>query len=97
MYQEDTIYKVVFRNSKQEAEVNFSSLDHGIKDFLDHYGEVSLVGADFHALIGDGDGETRFGRLLTASGYRDNPKGFFSELLRLLEGADGSSGDAGSH
>ena len=54
-------------------------------DFLDQYGEVSILGQKFYKTIGSGDGETKFQNLLTACGYQNDIKGFFNELIRILE------------
>ena len=39
------------------------------------------MGQDFCAVIGDEDGRTKLARLLEASGYKENPEGFFKHVL----------------
>jgi len=54
-------------------------------EFLDLFGEASLLGKAFYAIVGNGPGETKFSRLLRAAGYEHNAEGFFSELIRQLD------------
>ena len=56
-------------------------------EFLEFYCEESLVGNDFISIIQQGNGETRFLNLLTATGFKENPEGFFGELLKQFENA----------
>ncbi len=56
-----------------------------IIEFLDLFGEASLLGKAFYAIIGNGPGETKFSRLLRSAGYEHNAEGFFSELIRQLD------------
>jgi len=77
--------KVEFRNTRRKAVVPLSDLITQSVDFLEYYGELNLVGREFHQLIGEGDGRSRFSRLLKASGYSDDPHGFFRALMDILE------------
>jgi len=88
---EDTLFRLEFKHSKEIREVALSTLVDGIIDFLEHYGEESMTGKEFYAIIGQGDGETKFQRLLKTSGYESDPRGFFSELIGLLEGANSNN------
>jgi len=78
-------YKVKFINSKENKIVTLKTLAGCIINFLEHFGEENIVGKEFCSIIGRGDGETKFSRLLEASGYKDNAGGFFSEILKKLE------------
>ena len=89
---EDTVYRMEFIHSNEIRQVALSTLIDDIIDFLEHYGEESLMGKDFCAIIGQGDGETKFLRLLRAAGYENHPKGFFSELIEQLERANSNNG-----
>jgi len=89
---EDTVYRMEFIHSKEIRQVALSTLIDDIIDSLEHYGEESLMGKDFCAIIGQGDGETKFLRLLRAAGYENHPKGFFSELIEQLEGVNSNIG-----
>ncbi|MEA3361342.1 MAG: radical SAM protein [Thermodesulfobacteriota bacterium] len=88
---EDTLFNVEFKNSKEVRQISLSTLVDDTIDFLEHYGEESITGKEFYAIIGQGDGETKFKRLLKTSGYENYPKGFFSELIGLLEGASSNN------
>lgn len=81
-------FKVAFSNSRQEKEILLSDVGQSIIDFLESFGERALVGEPFYRVIQEGDGETRFSRLLKATGYEEDPKGFFSELLQQLAHAN---------
>ncbi|MFZ7111626.1 MAG: radical SAM protein [Desulfatiglandales bacterium] len=52
--------------------------------FLECFGEMPLVGHAFSEIIGDGDGGTRFARLLSATGYEGDAEGLLGELTRRL-------------
>ena len=89
---DDTFCTVEFKNSQEKKEVSFSILGHDVIDFLEHYGEESLVGKPFYGIIGEGDGETKFLRLLKATGYENNSRGFFLELTEKLGSANSTNG-----
>lgn len=80
-------FTVAFPHSGETAEVFLAPLTRTAVDFLEHFGEPALVGADFYGIIGDGDGETRFLRLLEACGHAEDPEGFFDALLQSLQTA----------
>ncbi len=85
---DETIYHIKFATQK-DTEVTLSALGNAAIDFLEHFGEESLVGKAFYAIIGEGSGKTKFLRLLNASGYEDNPRVFFLDIIRQLEKANG--------
>jgi lysine 2,3-aminomutase len=90
MLRDEAFAGVVFENSGETNQVPRSDLVDALTRFLDHFGTKALVGKPFLATIGSGDGHAKFARLLEACDYRDNPSGFFSELLTLLGKADGT-------
>ena len=67
---EDTVYRVEFANSREQAEVPLSGLYRKTLEFLEHFTEPHLSGKEFPAVVGDGGGETRLGRLLSATDLR---------------------------
>jgi len=81
---EKTAYHIEFVNSRETSDVSLSELVAGVTDFLAHFGGAYLLGAAFHGIVGDGDGETKFKRLLHAAGYERDAKGFFSEITDKL-------------
>ncbi len=87
----DALLSIVYENSGDENQAPLSDLVAALTDFLDHFAEKSLVGETFFAIVRTGDGQTKLSRLLDACGYRDNPRGFFTELLQLLGKADGTA------
>ena len=91
MPQNDDLLRIVFENSGEEGQTTLACLVAVITDFLDHFGVKPLIGKSFFEIVQTGDGRTKLGRLLDACGYRDNPDGFFSELLILLGKADGTA------
>jgi lysine 2,3-aminomutase len=92
MNYEDAVYQVDFVNSHEQMDVAHSALAFDVADFLEHFGEAYLLGKVFHDIIGEGDGQTRFHRLLSAAGYANNPQGFFSELTEKLGIANSANG-----
>ena len=91
MPQDDTLLRIVYENSGEENQIPLSDLVAALTGFLDHFAEKSLVGEPFFAIVRTGDGRTKLSRLLDACGYRDNPRGFFADLLVLLGKADGTA------
>ncbi|MGD2097577.1 MAG: radical SAM protein [Desulfobacterales bacterium] len=92
MILEDTVYRVEFINSNEQADVTLSTLSSDAADFLEHYGGAYLLGNDFAEIIGEGDGRAKFDRLLTAAGYASDPQGFFLELTQKLGKANSANG-----
>ncbi len=81
---EETVYHIEFVNSRETSDVSLSELVAGATDFLAHFGGAYLLGEAFHGIVGDGGGETKFKRLLQASGYERDAKGFFTEITDKL-------------
>ena len=81
---EETVYRIAFVNSQETSEVTLSELITGVTDFLAHFGGAYLLGKTFHDVVGDGDGETKFKRLLQTTGYKNDPNGFFAEITEKL-------------
>jgi L-lysine 2,3-aminomutase len=91
MPQDENLLRIVYENSGEENQIPLSDLVAALTGFLDHFAEKSLVGEPFFAIVRTGDGRTKLSRLLDACGYRDNPRGFFADLLVLLGKADGTA------
>ena len=89
---QETVYQVEFVNSREQADTALSTLTSGAADFLEHFGEEYLLGRAFHEIIGEGDGQTKFHRLLSACGYPEDPHGFFLELTEKLGNANSANG-----
>jgi len=85
-----TAYRVRFKHSGESSEISLATLGDGVIDFLEHYGEESLVGKEFCNIVGNGGGEIRFLRLLEASGCQNDPPRFFSILVEQLQEANGN-------
>ena len=81
---EETVYQLKFVNSGETSHVALSELVAGVTDFLAYFGGPYLLGKTFHDIVGDGDGETKFKRLLQAAGYENDPNGFFAEITEKL-------------
>ncbi len=81
---------ILFKYSDQEHKVKLSKLFDTVSEFLDRFGVPTLIGKTFFEIIGTGNGKSKLSRLLNACGYDQNPDGFFSKLLQLLEKADGT-------
>ena len=89
MQNKNTLVKTFFEHAKKDVAVSLKALEDGTAEFLEYYGTASLVGQDFCAVIGDGDGHTKLARLLEASGYPDDPEGFFKHVLGQLAQSNG--------
>jgi len=92
MNYQDTIYPVEFVNSREKTEISLSLLVRKATDFLEHFAEEYLVGKAFYGIVGEGGGEIRLGRLLSAAGYEDNLKGFFAEVIEHLKQTNSANG-----
>jgi len=91
MQAQDMTFNIEFRFSQERQSVSLPELERGVVEFLELYGEEPVVGKAFRAVIGEGDGEIRFNRLLEAAGHRDDAQGFFAEVLGHLEQANGQT------
>ena len=78
--------RIVLKNSGRELSVPLSLLEDKSREFLENYATFDLVGPEFRALLGEGDGTERFSGLLRACGFEDDSAGFFSALVPLLDG-----------
>ena len=83
MSQAENFLTVAFKHAKETETVALSVLVDGLTAFLDQFGEASLTGSDFTAVIQTGDGETKRTRLLEAAGYPDDPGGLLRRKFRL--------------
>ncbi len=91
MRPDEASINIIFENSGEENQVPLSDLVNALTDFLDHFGEKTIVGESFYTMIGDGSARSRLARLLEACGYAGKPEGFFTELLAMLGKADGTT------
>nr|WP_244154257.1 radical SAM protein [Desulfospira joergensenii] len=80
----EQVLRIKFEHSGKEADIPLSGLRNGLIFFLDIYGNDQFCGRDFSALVGDGDGETRFSNLLKSCGYGNDPRGFFEFVLGTI-------------
>jgi len=76
---------VEFTHSGRKTEVELERLENAVLEFLEFYVSPPLTDAEFERLVGDGDGESRYRRLLQAAQWEDDPAGFFREVIRQLE------------
>jgi len=77
--------QITFKNSGEKKIVSLESLVNTTINFLEHFGEANIVGKEFYLIIGEGDGNTKFARLLNTSGYDKDPQGFFTNVLQQIE------------
>ncbi len=90
MAPDDTVLRVLYRNSGEENQVVLSALTAALSSFLEHLGVSPLVDRVFVEVIQTGDGKTKLVRLITACGYADDAEGFFKDMLQQLGRADGT-------
>lgn len=91
MDQQEKMFNVEFSFSKERQLVSLPELEQSVTEFLELYGEEPIVGKEFRAIIGEGEGEIRFSRLLGAAHHRDDAQGFFADVLKQLEKANGET------
>ena len=84
MYLEEILHSVEFDSSHETADVPLDKMQRTLINFLEHYGEPYLLDHRFCEIIGQGSGEAKLQRLLTAAGYAKDPAGFFIELADKL-------------
>jgi len=84
MESKDRSINIVFKHSGKETDVRLASLTTTAIEFLDIYGTITLAGERFCKITGNGSGAERFSNLLKKTGYSDDPKGFFSEILSAI-------------
>ena len=73
-----------FKTAEETQHIPLARLVNGMTDFLNNFVHPSLVDQAFISVVGDGDGSSRFERLLSAVDCKDDPHGFFKTLLSLL-------------
>jgi len=83
------VFNVEFSFSKERQLVSLPELERSVTEFLEMYGEEPIVGKEFRTIIGEGDGEIRFSRLLGAAHHQEDARGFFADVLTQLEQANG--------
>jgi len=81
---QDGRVKIRFEHSKKEVDVPLFTLVDGAVTFLEFYGNAQFCGRDFVAVTGQGDGESKFSSLLSATGYEADTMGFFSAVFAAI-------------
>ena len=84
MQDDNRTVPITFKTAEEPQHISLARLVNGMTDFLDNFVHPSLVDQTFINVVGDGDGNSRFERLLTAVDFRDDSYGFFKTLLSLL-------------
>jgi lysine 2,3-aminomutase len=90
MTQDKTVMEIAFEQTGETRTVPLADLINGLTAFLDQFGEKSLIGSDFWQVIQTGVGTAKLSRLLTATGYPQDPQGFFETLIAQLAQANGT-------
>ena len=81
MTQTESLIRVEFRFAGRQEEVPLSRLSRTAAEFLGIFGNGQFCGSSFADILGKGDGREKFQRLLAATGYADQPEGFFTAIL----------------
>lgn len=79
--------QVEFTPSREKTTVDLDRLEDAVVEFLELYGGPPLVDPAFQEILGTGDGQDRFHRLLDAAGFSHDAGGFFREIMGRLEEA----------
>jgi lysine 2,3-aminomutase len=88
MQTNDVILHAEFEHSRQKAQVPLTTLADSTAEFLEYYSTPALLGPEFCAVVGEGDGRAKLARLLEAAGHREDAEGFFQDLIARLTRAD---------
>lgn len=84
MENKDRSINIEFKHSGKKTDVSIAALTKAAINFFDIYGTVTLAGKQFCKITGDGDGIERFSRLMKITGYPNDQKGFFTEILSAI-------------
>ncbi|WDP90485.1 MAG: radical SAM protein [Desulfobacter sp.] len=84
----ETSIKAAFVHSGKAVDVPLAGLVRAAAQFLDVYGHAQFCTPAFTGIIGEG--KEKFSNLLSATGYPDNPEGFFREILDAVGSGNGS-------
>ena len=80
----DTILGIYFDYSKNQVDVPLSKLIDSTTEFLEIYGNEQFCSQEFVEILGDKEGSAKFVNLLSASGYENDAKGFFTFVLAAI-------------
>ena len=81
MTQTESLIRVEFCFAERQEEVPLSRLIRTAKQFLGIFGNEQFCGSVFEQVLGTGDGDLKFLRLLEAAGYAEQPEGFFKAIF----------------
>jgi lysine 2,3-aminomutase len=88
MHRTEEALSISFVHSGRKIEVQVDELEKKSRGFLAYYATLALTDSTFHHLIGSGSGSEKHTRLLHATGYPDDPAGFFTAIIDQLVKAD---------
>ncbi len=84
MTQTESLIRVEFCFAGRQEDVPLSRLICTARQFLGIFGNAQFCGKEFEQMLGTGDGEQKFLRLLAATGYAEDPEGFFKTVLSQI-------------
>lgn len=90
MRQDNLMIPITFKNSEETNQIGLSILVDSAVNYMENCIHPSLAEPSFLKIAGEGDGSTRFKRVLERTGFENDACGFFETLLSLLQKADGS-------
>ncbi len=80
---------IAFEPTETRSEIPVAELEAATVDFLAHTAAPPLVPAAFIEIVGEGDGETRFERLLQSAGRPGDSAGFLVSLMEAVFRGEG--------
>ena len=80
----DTTLGIYFDYSKNQVDVPLSRLIDSTTEFLEIYAKEQFCSQKFVEILGDKEGSAKFANLLSASGYENDAKGFFTLVLAAI-------------
>jgi len=90
MRNDEQTVPITFKTTEETHHIPLTRLVDGMTDFLDNFIHPSLVDQTFINVVGDGDGGSRFKRLLHATEFKNDSYGFFKALFSQLGNMNGS-------
>ena len=73
------------------GELDISLVEDRLIDFLDRYGEPIIIGSQLADVVGEGSGEDRLARLISACGFENQSEAFIRTILDRLSQASPES------
>ncbi len=82
----DTTLDIRFEYSGEQKSVPLSRLEEAARTFLEIYGNAQFCGKEFADIIQQGSGQSKWEKLLAATGFEGYPEDFFKSVFSGIAG-----------